>query len=159
MIASPNFVYEIYDGDGSAFNISGPAGSAEVEKLWEDYFANEVSIPTNPSAFDGRSDYGPFLSANIAAGGLTTGADGVKTQEDYDKYGGTIGAIYDPNYHTARDILANTNTGAWLEMTKGIAHAVATYASSFDTLPAKAKGISRIKKYYGFQKKGGFYVY
>jgi hypothetical protein len=56
MIASPNFVHEIYDGDGSAFGTSGPPGSAEVEKPWEDYSKNNVDIPTKPSEFDGRSD-------------------------------------------------------------------------------------------------------
>jgi Zn-dependent M28 family amino/carboxypeptidase len=65
MIASPNFVYEIYDGDGSAFNITGPPGSAEVEKLWEDYFKNDAGLPSQPTAFDGRSDYGPFLEAGV----------------------------------------------------------------------------------------------
>lgn len=73
MIASPNFVYEIYDGDGSAFNITGPPGSAEVEKLWEDYFKNDAGLPSQPTAFDGRSDYGPFLEAGVASGGLSKG--------------------------------------------------------------------------------------
>ncbi|KAI9047093.1 hypothetical protein LZ554_009166 [Drepanopeziza brunnea f. sp. 'monogermtubi'] len=155
MIASPNFVYEIYDGDGSAFNISGAPGSAEAEKLWEDYFKNEVAIPTNPSAFDGRSDYGPFLDVGIAAGGLTSGADGVKTQEDYDKYGGVIGAIYDPNYHTAQDTVENTNVGVWIGITKGIAHAVATYGRSWDSFPAQTKRSAPVKKRdLGFQRKG-----
>jgi Zn-dependent M28 family amino/carboxypeptidase len=31
MMASPNYAFQIYDGDGSAFNLTGPAGSAEAE--------------------------------------------------------------------------------------------------------------------------------
>lgn len=36
MIASPNYKYGIYDGDGSAFNVTGAPGSAEAEKLFQD---------------------------------------------------------------------------------------------------------------------------
>ncbi|KUJ17171.1 putative leucine aminopeptidase 2 [Mollisia scopiformis] len=158
MIASPNFVFEIYDGDGSAFNLSGPSGSAEVENLWEDYFKNEVNIPTKPSEFDGRSDYGPFLDAGIAAGGLTSGADGVKTDEEVALYGGTAGEIYDPNYHTARDTLENLNVGVWVQLTKGIAHAVASYGRSFETLPAKMKANEK-REVHTFNRKGGKWLY
>jgi carboxypeptidase Q len=35
MIASPNYYYAIYDGDGSDFNITGPPGSAEAEAFFE----------------------------------------------------------------------------------------------------------------------------
>lgn len=40
MIASPDYIYAIYDGDGSAFNITGPAGSAEIEHFFEAWFAD-----------------------------------------------------------------------------------------------------------------------
>lgn len=159
MIASPNFVYEIYDGDGSAFNVTGPPGSAEVEKLWEDFYRIDVGIPTQPTAFDGRSDYGPFLDANIAAGGLSSGADGVKTNEEVVKYGGTAGKIYDPNYHTANDTLANLNVGPWIQLSKGIAHAVATYGRSFETLPLRVKSSMKKRTAHGFQRKGGKWLY
>lgn len=160
MIASPNFLYEIYDGDGSAFNISGAPGSAQVEKLWEDYFKDEVDIPTYPTAFDGRSDYGPFLDAGIAAGGLSSGADGIKTAEQVTKYGGTAGIIYDPNYHTAKDTLENLDVGVWIQLTKGIAHAVATYATSFSSLGPKApvpRGLES-RAVVQFDRKGGKWV-
>lgn len=163
MIASPNFVYEIYDGDGSAFNLSGPPGSAEVEKLWEDFYRDEVDIPTKPTEFDGRSDYGPFLDAGIAAGGLTSGADGVKTAQEVEWYSGTEGIIYDPNYHTARDTVENLNVGVWIQLTKGIAHAVATYGRSFESLPAKIKRSEGQREKRGvserFQRKGWKWVY
>jgi Zn-dependent M28 family amino/carboxypeptidase len=38
MIASPNHVYAIYDGDGSAFNDTGPASSAEIERFFQSFF-------------------------------------------------------------------------------------------------------------------------
>ncbi|KAL3417278.1 peptidase family M28 [Phlyctema vagabunda] len=137
MIASPNFIYGIYDGDGSAFNLSGPPGSAEAEKLFEDYFTNEAGLPWTPTEFSGRSDYGPFLDAGIASGGLFTGAEVLKTAEEAAIFGGQAGVAYDVNYHGAGDNVANLNVGAFIQNTKAIAHAVATYAVSFDSLPAK----------------------
>lgn len=91
MIASPNFRYGIYDGDGSAFGTAGAPGSAEAEKLFQDFFTNDEGLPFTSSEFDGRSDYGPFLDAGIASGGLDTGAEGIKTEEEAAIFGGTAG--------------------------------------------------------------------
>ena len=148
MIASPNYVYAIYDGDGSAFGTSGPAGSAEAEKLFEDYFRDDTKLPTVPTEFDGRSDYGPFLDAGIPTGGLFTGAEGIKTAEEQGLFGGEAGVAYDPNYHGAGDNVTNLNLDAFLENTKAIAHAIGTYGSSFDSLPPKppVTAVSRFAK-------------
>lgn len=98
MIASPNFGYFIYDGDGDAFGIAGPPGSAQIEKLFEDYFA-EVGLASAPTAFSGRSDYGPFLQVGIPSGGLFTGAEGIKTEAEAALFGGTAGqAVCSPNH-------------------------------------------------------------
>lgn len=133
MIASPNYFLGIYDGDGSSFNISGPPGSAEAERLFEEFFD---SIGQNHTAteFDGRSDYGPFLDVNIAAGGLFTGAEGIKTEEEEALFGGEAGVAYDVNYHGAGDNVTNLNMEAFLINTQAIAHSVATYATSFESL-------------------------
>ena len=150
MIASPNFVYAIYDGDGSAFNVSGPPGSAEAEKLFEDYFTNDAGLKYVPTEFDGRSDYGPFLKAGIPTGGLFTGAEQIKTEEEQAVFGGQAGVAYDINYHGAGDNVANLNLTAFLENTKAIAHSVATYGRSFDTIPpripANARTITAVAK-------------
>lgn len=103
MIASPNYVYAIYDGDGSAFNVSGPPGSAEAEKLFQEFFTIEDGVPWTATDFDGRSDYGPFLDAGVASGGLFTGAEGIKTEEEASIFGGKSGVAYDVNYHGAGD--------------------------------------------------------
>lgn len=66
MIASPNYAYLIYDGDGDVFDLTGPSGSAEIEATFQKYF-NSTGTPYNATAFDGRSDYGPFLDAGIPA--------------------------------------------------------------------------------------------
>jgi Zn-dependent M28 family amino/carboxypeptidase len=94
MIASPNFVHQIYDGDGSAYGLTGPAGSDNIEKFFEQYFES-LGVPHNATEFNGRSDYGPFLDANIPAGGTTTGADEIKTKEEAAIWGGAAGEILD----------------------------------------------------------------
>ncbi|KAH7025986.1 uncharacterized protein B0I36DRAFT_152300 [Microdochium trichocladiopsis] len=136
MIASPNYVLSIYDGDGSAFNVSGPAGSAEAEKLFEDYYTAN-NIPFTSSEFDGRSDYGPFLDAGIPCGGLDTGADGVKTEEEVAIFGGVANQWYDPNYHSAKDTVDNLAPEAYITTGKAIAHAVASYGRSWAGFPER----------------------
>ncbi|KAH8684825.1 putative leucine aminopeptidase 2 [Tricladium varicosporioides] len=134
MLASPNFVYAIYDGDGSAFNISGPPGSAAAEKLFQDYFTKDAGLPYVPTAFNSRSDYAAFAAAGVPVGGLFTGAEVTKTAEEAKLFGGQAGVAYDVNYHAAGDNVANLNVGAWIQNTKAVAHAVATYGISFESL-------------------------
>ena len=109
MLGSPNFVRFVYDGDGSATPDAGPNGSATIEDIFLDYFA-KVGLATEPTAFDGRSDYGPFIAVGIPAGGLFSGAEEIKTAEEAAIYDGTAGVAYDPCYHQACDDFAtNTN--------------------------------------------------
>ena len=60
-------------------------------------------LATEPTAFDGRSDYGPFIEVGIPAGGLFSGAEGLKTAERGSVFGGTAGEPYDACYHQACD--------------------------------------------------------
>ena len=78
MIASPNFVRFVYDGDGSDTPNAGPPGSAQIEQVFLNWFSSQGQA-TTPTAFDGRSDYGPFIARGAPAGGLFTGAEGIKT--------------------------------------------------------------------------------
>ncbi|KAN0064974.1 hypothetical protein ACQY0O_002032 [Thecaphora frezii] len=140
MIASPNYVLAVHDGDGSKFNLTGPAGSAQAEKLFTDYFRDVAKRPLVESEFNGRSDYGPFLDAGIAAGGLDTGAEGLKTQEEQVLFGGKAGVAYDVNYHSKGDTVDNLNLDAFVVNAKAISHAVATYALSLDSLGPRSTG-------------------
>lgn len=137
MLASPNYVYSVYDGDGSAFNFTGPPGSAEIKHLLEDYFKNYINTPLVPAAFDGRSDYGPFLDVGIATGGLATGDEELKTLEEQKLFGGEAGVAHDVNYHQAGDNFTNLNFDAFILNTKAIAHTVATLGKSLEGFPAK----------------------
>lgn len=138
MMASPNFAYQIYDGDGSAFNASGPAGSAEAEHEFAAFFDSQ-GLGHTEIEFDGRSDYGPFLEAGIAAGGIACGAEMLKTEEEVVLFGGEAGVAYDINYHSAGDDVANLNGTAWKVMSSAIAHMTAVYAVSWDTIPPRTK--------------------
>ena len=129
MLGSPNYVRFVYDGDGSDIPGAGPAGSAGIEKIFTDYFAGQ-QLATEATAFDGRSDYGPFIEAGIPAGGLFSGAEGVKTAEEARTYGGTAGEPYDPCYHQACDTVNNLNEKALFELGDAAAHATFVLATS-----------------------------
>lgn len=137
MMASPNYAFQIYDGDGSAFGESGPPGSAEAEHEFARYFTEEAHENYTQIEFDGRSDYGPFLAAGVATGGIACGAEEEKTEEEVAMFGGVAGVPYDINYHEAGDTVDNLNMGAWIVTSKVIAHMTATFARSFDLLPPK----------------------
>ena len=117
----------MYDGDGSHTPTAGPPGSAPIEALFNNYFAGQ-GLATDPTAFDGRSDYGPFIAVGIPAGGLFSGAEGIKTAEQAAVYGGTAGEPYDACYHQACDDITNLSTKALFELGDGTAHAVLTLA-------------------------------
>jgi Zn-dependent M28 family amino/carboxypeptidase len=136
MMASPNFAYQIYDGDGSAYNLTGPAGSAEAEHEFAAWF-DSIGLNHTEIEFDGRSDYGPFLEAGIAAGGIAGGAEGIKTEEEFQMFGGGAGVPYDVNYHENGDTVNNLNLDAWIVFTRAIAHMTAKYAVSWEGYPAK----------------------
>lgn len=130
MVGSPNFVRFVYDGDNSTGEgATGPAGSAQTEKLFNDYFASQ-GLATEPTAFDGRSDYGPFIENGVAAGGLFTGAEGLKTPAQAATYGGEAGVAYDKCYHQACDDINNISWTAIDQMSDAVAHAVYTLSQS-----------------------------
>ena len=109
MIASPNYVRLVYDGDGSELGSSGPAGSGAVEQVFKRYF-RQRAMATLPQAFDGRSDYVGFINRGIPAGGIFAGAEVPKTAAQAAIFGGVAGEQYDPCYHEACDNIA-TVTG------------------------------------------------
>jgi Zn-dependent M28 family amino/carboxypeptidase len=141
MVGSPNFVRFVYDGDLSDSEPppgGAPEGSAEIEQIFVDYFAGQ-GLPTEPTEFSGRSDYGPFIAAGIPAGGLFTGAEGIKTEEQAQVYGGTAGEQYDPCYHLGCDDIRNLSLKALDQMSDAAAHATITLAQS-KQLPGSADG-------------------
>jgi Zn-dependent M28 family amino/carboxypeptidase len=144
MVASTNFAYKIYDGDDSDVvgSPAGPPGSDEIEKTFERYF-DVLRLDHVGTDFDGRSDYGPFIAVGIPSGGLFTGAEGIKTAEEAEMFGGEAGVAYDQCYHQGCDTIENINDTALAVNTGAIAHSALTYAFSNDlpgpgTRPAPA---------------------
>ena len=66
----------------------------------------------------------------MPSGGLFTGAEGVKTEEQAAEYGGTAGEWYDPCYHQVCDDRSNISEDAIDEMSDAVAHAVYTMSQS-----------------------------
>ena len=115
MIGSPNYTFGVYDGDNSANEGSGPgpAGSAAIESVFQQFFAARGEA-TKASDFTGRSDYGPFIAAgvDIPAGGLFTGAETTKSAADVALWGGLAGEQMDICYHDPCDSLTPEADGA-----------------------------------------------
>jgi aminopeptidase Y len=142
MIGSPNHVFFVYDGDDSdAVGAGpGPAGSAEIEKVFESYYTAR-GLPFKGTDFSGRSDYGPFIANGIPSGGLFTGAEGIKTAAEVVLWGGTAGVAYDPCYHQACDTYANINLLAYDVNVDAVAYSTLQYAMSTDDVNgARGKG-------------------
>jgi Zn-dependent M28 family amino/carboxypeptidase len=138
MVASPNYVIGVYDADQSTYPapVEVPAGSPETEDVFTDWF-DAVGQPWVDTEFSGRSDYQAFIDNGVPASGLFTGADGTKTDEEVDMFGGTAGITYDPNYHQPGDSLANVDKQALDIMSDAIAHATITLAQDTSAINGK----------------------
>jgi Zn-dependent M28 family amino/carboxypeptidase len=125
MIASPNHVYMIYDGDNSdaVGAPAGPEGSAQIEALFESYYTMR-GLPFKGTDLDERSDYAPFLWFGIPVGGIFTGADGIKTDAEAALWGGIAGILHDPCYHQPCDTIENVNIEALDVNSDAIAYAM-----------------------------------
>jgi Zn-dependent M28 family amino/carboxypeptidase len=169
MLGSVNFVRFVYDGDASAFPPppgGAPNGSPQIEQLFLRYFQQQ-GLVTDPTAFDGRSDYGAFIANAVPAGGLFSGAEGIKTQRQESIYGGFAGMPYDPCYHVpptngACDDFFNLNHTSLDQMSDAVAHATWTLARSRSPITeaqaAKAKKGKRAKGAKYWKYKGPFRV-
>jgi hypothetical protein len=177
MVGSPNYVRFVYDGDASDTDSLASTGSGVVEDVFTDYFASQ-GLASEPTAFDGRSDYDAFINVGIPAGGLFTGAEDIKTPEEAAVYGGAAGVAYDPCYHQACDsftplldgadpadyaaieagyppgtLVGNLNTQALDEMSDATAHGTLTFAQTTSAVTGTEKGqvtpTSSAAKYHG----------
>lgn len=143
MVGSPNYRIGVYDANqsGEPTDAPIPAGSIETERAFRKYFRAKGQ-PVVDTAFSGRSDYQAFIENGVAAGGLFTGADGTKTADEVELFGGRTGITYDPNYHTPGDNYRNVNRRAVNIMSNAIAHMTITLGKStriIDTPSAKTR--------------------
>jgi Peptidase family M28/PA domain len=137
MVGSPNYIFMVYDADESTFEapagVTIPEGSTAIEDLYESYYTL-VGEPYDDTAFDGRSDYQAFIDKDIPSGGLFTGAEVVKTEEQEAIWGGTAGEQFDPCYHLACDTFDNIDLHALDVNSDLIAFAMLTFAYSTESV-------------------------
>jgi Zn-dependent M28 family amino/carboxypeptidase len=135
MVGSPNYIFMVYDADQSTFEapVPIPPGSTAIEDLYESYYTL-IGEPYDDTAFNARSDYQAFIEAGIPAGGLFTGAEVPKTEEQAAIWGGTAGEQFDPCYHEACDTLENVNLHALEVNSDLIAFAQLTFAYSTEAV-------------------------
>ncbi|WGP05920.1 M28 family peptidase [Bacillus subtilis] len=138
MIGSDNYIVGTLDSDGSDVpipdGVNVPEGSAELEKVFTDYFA-DIDQPNVGTDFSGRSDYQAFIDNGIPASGLFSGADGTKTAEEAEMFGGTVGAKHDTNYHQATDTIENVSKESIDIFAPAIGFAVHTLAYDLTDAP------------------------
>lgn len=135
MVASPNSIFMAYDGDESGWPapVEVPEGSVQIEDLFESYYTS-VGEPYDDAEFSGRSDYEAFILNGIPAGGLFTGAEVVKTEEQAGIWGGIAGESYDQCYHQACDDIDNIDEHTFDVNVDAIALAVLAYAYSTESV-------------------------
>jgi hypothetical protein len=135
MVGSPNSIFMVYDADESTFQapVAIPAGSEAIEDLYERYYT-KIGQPYDDTEFSGRSDYEAFILAGIPSGGLFTGAEVIKTEEQAAIWGGTAGEQFDPCYHLACDTYQNVNRHALRVNSDLIAFAMLTFAYSTESV-------------------------
>lgn len=147
LFGSPNAVLFVYDGDDSDGVGAGPGpeGSAQIEALFEGFYT-QVGVPYKGTDFSGRSDYGPFIFFGIPAGGLFTGAEGIKTPDEAAIWGGVAGEQYDPCYHLACDTFDNISLLALELNSNAVAFATLQYAMNTETVNGvRGKGNYKLK--------------
>ncbi|GAA1509974.1 M28 family peptidase [Brevibacterium permense] len=138
MIGSDNYIVGTLDSDGSDVpipdGVNVPEGSAELEKVFTDYFA-DIDQPNVGTDFSGRSDYQAFIDNGIPASGLFSGADGTKTAEEAEMFGGTVGEKHDTNYHQPTDTIENVSKESIDIFAPAIGFAVHTLAYDLTDAP------------------------
>ncbi|SDO08333.1 M28 family metallopeptidase [Lentzea jiangxiensis] len=105
MTGSPNPGYFVYSASGQ------PSGSLALQQRLQAGFT-ALNVQTELTSVGGRSDHAAFARAGIPVGGTFTGAEGVKTAAQAQKWGGTAGQAYDRCYHRSCDTTANVSTTA-----------------------------------------------
>ncbi|KAF2273653.1 aminopeptidase-like protein Y [Westerdykella ornata] len=104
--------FGVFDGDGSSFNLSGPAGSDVIEKLFVEEMTKK-GVNVTAARFTGGSDYQSFINIGKPVGGLHTGT----------------GVEQDPCYHQACDTYDNPNPKTLTINAKAAAHVLSILAT------------------------------
>ncbi|HXH81219.1 M28 family metallopeptidase [Nocardioides sp.] len=132
-------LYQNYDMTGSinpayfVYN-DNAAGNFARDSLTAYY--DSKGIPWEYTDPQGRSDHASFRSYGLPTTGIFSGAEGIKTTAQAQKWGGTAGRAYDPCYHSSCDTMTNLSSTAFDRNLDAIGHMIWLYADkTFSTLP------------------------
>ena len=137
MLASPNGVAFLYDGDGSAEPSQWdhpqgvPSGSDVLEAALLQALGESASRPV---ALGVPSDSYGFVSYGIPTGGLFSGANNTKTGDEAQDFGGQSGQAYDACYHQGCDSLSNVDPALYLLLAQAAAAGLQDIALSDERL-------------------------
>ena len=110
MLASANYIRGVYDGDGDDTEDrdveTRPARRARARSRTSSTTgsARRAAERSRARSTDARTTSASRLRG-IPSGGIYAGAEGVKTAEQEQIYGGAAGSWYDPCYHQICDNL------------------------------------------------------
>lgn len=114
MLGSPNGIRGVYDEASAAL------GSAAItERFVADLDAAGLAWESIDTG--GSSDQRPFSEAGIPTGGLISGAGGIVTPGQAQRYGTEAGRPPDPCYHLACDDRSNVDETRLLELARSLA--------------------------------------
>jgi len=147
MIGSPNYVFFVYDGDGSDSGDPGAPGSDQIEYLFEHYYTQAGQPFKAVSLAAKQSAHFPFNNAGVPVGGIFTGDSGIKTAEEVALWGGTAGDQYDPCYHLACDTFDNISLHALNVNAGAVAYAALHFAMTTEAINGK-RGKGNFKPVY-----------
>jgi len=131
MLGSINGVREIYGASQSTRPVEGQA----ITDLFTSAF-QRAGLASTVIELGGGSDHAPFNNIGIPVGGLFSGANEVKTDEQATLFGGHAGAAQDPCYHLPCDTVDNVDPVRLEEMARAAAWVVGALASGEVTIRA-----------------------
>jgi Zn-dependent M28 family amino/carboxypeptidase len=115
------FVFAPQAGDGTR------PESAEATEVFSDHFT-DVGLPFAETPLVSGSDHLSFIVGGIPAGGLFSGATGIKTEEQAAAYGGTADEPYDALINSPLDTIDRINIDVLDDMTQAAVHGMYWYA-------------------------------
>lgn len=145
VIASPNYVLFVYDGDNSDGVNSGgtppiPDGTDVIENIFDAYYAS-VNEPTKAYDLWFVSASRLFLFNGVPSGGIYTGSAEIKTPDEEAVWGGVAGEPYDQCAFLACDTIDNVSLEALEINSDAVAYSVLNAAMNTNLINGtKAKG-------------------
>ena len=113
-----------------------PFRSSSSEPQNPNRTALATGVTAERTTFDDASDYAAFVAAGVPSGGVLTGDEDDKSQDEARRWGGRAGEVYDRCYHSACDRLDNLDRTALDRNTDAVAGTLARFATSADPLSA-----------------------